>query len=224
VTNVGGARARRLDPDRLLIVVAPHPDDEVIGFGGALRDHVAAGGRALVVALTDGGAFDNRASPSERRASERRRRDEQVAALATLGLPARQIVRGGFPDGELAAWSTELRTFLRELVADVSMGESALVVSPWRHDGHPDHEATATAVLTLVGVESWEVPIWSWHTGTAHRWTDFVLPISPAARRAKRAALRCHVSQLATLPAGRPAILSRRFLDDFDRPVEVVVR
>ncbi len=216
--------APTIDPRRLLIVVAPHPDDEVIGFGAAIYDHVVAGGRTLVVAVSDGGAFDDRATQAERSVSAARRQEEQIAALAVLGVHQSAVVRVGLPDGAIAGMSGALVSFLCGLLIRVAKGEEPIVVVPWRHDGHPDHEATAAAVLALEGTEAWEVPIWSWRRRHEADWTEIELPISEAARAAKRAAIRCHRSQLTALPGGRPPVLSRSFVEDFDRPVEIVVR
>jgi len=45
--------ARGVEPARVL-VLAPHPDDEIIGPGGALAMHLAAGSEVTVLYLTDG--------------------------------------------------------------------------------------------------------------------------------------------------------------------------
>ena len=39
------------------MVLAPHPDDEVFGCGGAIASHVRAGVPLHVVILTDGSRF-----------------------------------------------------------------------------------------------------------------------------------------------------------------------
>lgn len=213
-----------IDPSRLLVVIAPHPDDEVIGFGGAIYDHVAHGGRTLIVAVTDGGAFDDERDPTERRDAEARRREEQSAALAVLGVDQAAIVRVGLPDGRVADFGDELAAYLHGLLFSLATESSPLVVVPYRNDGHLDHEACAQAALSLEGLETWEVPIWSWRRRSEFSWTECDLPLSPEARAAKRAALGCHRSQLEPLPGGRPAILSAGFVRDFDRAAEVVVR
>src|SRR5262249_19026582 len=41
-------------PDKSIVVLAPHMDDEVLGCGGILRGHVLAGAHVTVVYMTDG--------------------------------------------------------------------------------------------------------------------------------------------------------------------------
>ena len=38
-----------------VLVLAPHPDDEVFGCAGAIMRHIAAGDPVTVLILTDGG-------------------------------------------------------------------------------------------------------------------------------------------------------------------------
>ena len=220
-----GAHRVRLDPSRPLVVIAPHPDDEVIGFGGALFDHVVAGGRAVIVSITDGERYDAAATDSERQLAGARRRREQLAGLAVLGIGPESVVRLGIPDGFVAEHLEKVADLLQRLLASLRTRQEPLVVVPWRQDRHPDHEATTHAAL-LGAPELLEVPIWSWHRRDELEptWQElFIVPISVAAQRAKRAALRRHHSQLVALPNGRPPILSARFLEDFDRTAEVLV-
>ena len=45
-----------IHPAMRLVVVAPHPDDEILACGGLMAMHAARGGSTLVVAVTDGEA------------------------------------------------------------------------------------------------------------------------------------------------------------------------
>jgi hypothetical protein len=69
------------------VVLAPHPDDEVIGFGGLLSMLAARGSPILVTALTDGEAShpDSRQWPPAKLAEARI--SESLAGLRQLGLP-----------------------------------------------------------------------------------------------------------------------------------------
>ncbi|MEW6430947.1 MAG: PIG-L family deacetylase [Myxococcota bacterium] len=79
-----------------LVVIAPHPDDEVLMAGGVLEQAVKAGRRAAVIVLTNGdlGCFDDRDGAL--------RQAETVSALAALGLDEDAVHFLGYPDGHLA--------------------------------------------------------------------------------------------------------------------------
>jgi LmbE family N-acetylglucosaminyl deacetylase len=93
-------------PERIM-VVAPHPDDGILGVGGTMAEAVAAGASVLVVYLTDGDA--NRAArrvitmnpfhiPAQYRALGARRQKEAVLALRRLGLDSANAVFLNYPD------------------------------------------------------------------------------------------------------------------------------
>jgi LmbE family N-acetylglucosaminyl deacetylase len=95
-----------------LLVVAPHPDDEVLGAGGLIQRVLARGGTADVVLVTAGDGYPDAvrgeagiASPaaSDFVAYGARRIAETRAALDALGgSPGRvRLAVLGFPDGSL---------------------------------------------------------------------------------------------------------------------------
>jgi mycothiol S-conjugate amidase len=101
------------DGDRVL-VLAPHPDDEVLGAGGILREAVRRGLPVRVVFLTHGDsnewsflAYRKRPvlTPSGALAMGAVRHQEALAAAAVLGVPARDLTFLGYPDfGTLDIW------------------------------------------------------------------------------------------------------------------------
>ncbi|MBC7093535.1 PIG-L family deacetylase [Candidatus Bipolaricaulota bacterium] len=103
------------DVERVL-VVAPHPDDEVLALGGTIANMVREGQEVLIVFLTNGDA--NRAAkrlftlnPLHRavdyRALGYRRQKEAVRALSILGVPKSRLIFLGYPDGGLATmWAS----------------------------------------------------------------------------------------------------------------------
>jgi LmbE family N-acetylglucosaminyl deacetylase len=117
--GAAGARARQpidrptlaVDADTRLLVVAPHPDDEMLGAGGLMQQVHEVGGQVRVVYLTDGDGYpegvryeDHVESPTARdyRGYGRERKQEARAALADLGLPRGTATFLSFPDGGLA--------------------------------------------------------------------------------------------------------------------------
>jgi LmbE family N-acetylglucosaminyl deacetylase len=95
-----------------LMVVAPHPDDEMLGAGGLMQRVLETGGTVRVVYLTDGDGYPEGVmsegrvrSPSAKdyRGYGRQRRREARAALAALGFgPSKYSYTFlSFPDGGL---------------------------------------------------------------------------------------------------------------------------
>lgn len=197
-------RVEELVPStRRLVVVAPHPDDEILGVGGLLA-MCAPSVRTMLVAVTDGEASHPGSalwSPSELGAVRRR---ESADGLRILGSTT-EAARLGVPDGDVRAHEVEL---VRELVA--LLRPTDLVCTTWRWDGHPDHEATGRAAASAcrtVGAALLEYPVWMWHWASRDAelpWSRAVrVELSAAAAARKALALQAHVSQLSHDPTTR---------------------
>lgn len=80
--------------DERVLVIAAHPDDEVLGCGGTIARYADAGAAVRVVFLAEGvtARFDpvEFSRPEVREWSERRNRNA-LRALAILGVPADQV-------------------------------------------------------------------------------------------------------------------------------------
>jgi LmbE family N-acetylglucosaminyl deacetylase len=186
-----------------LVVVAPHPDDDVIGCGGAIAAADARGIPVRVIYVTDGTASHtgSRAFPPARLRAMR----EGEARRAASHL-ARDIRSEFFhwPDGTVpSAGERGARRLIVRLADAIPAG--ALVLAPWRRDPHPDHRAVATLVKAAVArrhdVQLAEYFVWLDERGnTADRplpgeGTPVELDITPFVG-AKCAALAEHRSQL----------------------------
>ncbi len=204
-------------PGDRLLVVAPHPDDEVLGSGGLLHAAVQHGRRVLVLVVTDGEA----SHPGSARWKPDRlgptRIAESRAALGELGIGDGQLVRLGLGDGQLVRQQAEVsRAVVRHLNAH------DVVVTPWRYDGHTDHEIVADAVidaLQVLPVQHIEVPIWGLHWARPDQgvlpWHRAVrLVLDEHAQKRKAAAAECFGSQLAPdETTGRDAVIPQWALD-----------
>ena len=102
-------------PATRMLVVAPHPDDEVLAAGGLLQHLRAASGVLRVVYLTDGEGYregvqveDHVIAPtvSDYRAYGHQREHEARAVLRLLGFGAGSITFLGFPNGGLSRMMT----------------------------------------------------------------------------------------------------------------------
>jgi LmbE family N-acetylglucosaminyl deacetylase len=122
-----------------VVVVAAHPDDEVLGAGGLLAMLAAARARLRLVAITDGEASHPGIDQVAAGQLAERRAAETCSALERLGAPA-EIVRLRIPDTGVARREAEVREALGDLVSGFGM-----CLAPWDGDLHPDHEAAGRA-------------------------------------------------------------------------------
>ncbi len=212
-------------PGERAVVVAPHPDDEVLAVGGLMAELAGLGRPVAVVAVTDGKGSHPGSTAWPRSRLAHRRVGETEAALAALGVEA-LMMRLGLPDGGIAQHSEALIDLLQHLLMP-----GDVVFTTWRWDGHPDHEATALATLaatSALGARMVEVPVWGWHWApvgdTRMPWAQAcIVPLTPDAVRRKQAAVRAYGSQLepdvssAAAPVLRPSTLQRT-----QRPFEVM--
>src|SRR5690349_9123246 len=85
---------------RSILVVAAHPDDEVLGCGGALASCAAAGASIHVAFLADGVSSRVPAAGSEPASAElAARRSAAQLACRTLGVGSTSF--GDFPDNRM---------------------------------------------------------------------------------------------------------------------------
>lgn len=124
--------------DRVLVLVA-HADDETLGAGGFIAAAADRGALVHVVVATDGDASHPHSPTHTPTQLAAIRREELVAAVAALD-PRVQTTFLGLPDGKLSAHLETLTSWLTTQLDDYT-----LLVTPWSHDAHPDHEACARA-------------------------------------------------------------------------------
>jgi LmbE family N-acetylglucosaminyl deacetylase len=218
----------RLDPRSLtpgpVVVLAAHPDDEVLGVGGLVHRLVLVGARLRFVWATDGEASHPGSTSPVVATLAAARRAESAAALARLAAGGAPRVRLGLPDGGLTDHEADL---VRRLRAVVDPGE--LVLAPYRGDGHPDHEACGRAARA-VAEHVLEYPVWTWSwAGPGDDrvpWRSALRVDLPGeARAAKAAAVGCFRSQVEPIgpsPADGP-VLPASFLAHFARDFEVLL-
>ena len=208
-----------------LVVVAPHPDDEVLGCGGLIADAVRRGRDVVVVAVTDGEHCYPALVDWPPATLAAIRRAELVAAVARLGLPDSAVHAIAIADGGVRGAGVALADALHALLrAD----DLALVT--WVRDGHPDHEGSAEALLDAAarrGTRVLQYPVWAWHWMPADA-AGFAaahalrFDLDDALCEAKAAAIACFPSQLGHGPVAAPEpILPAHVAARFARPFEV---
>jgi len=210
-----------------VVVVAPHPDDEILGPGGALRSLVRSGHDVSLLYVTDGEGShpgSSALSPAELGA---RRRCEAARARRQLGLGGCRVRYLSIPDGAVSAHEDHVRAAIVD-----SSHPSGTILAPWRYDGHPDHDAcgrAAAAAADLSGATVIEYPVWMWNWAVPG---DRRVPwdrarsteLSAAAVGAKAEAVSAFATQIEPIgeTEGDRAILPERILAHHRRRFEIV--
>lgn len=224
------------------VVIAPHPDDEVLALGGTLQLLARRGCELAIIAVTDGEASHPLALHlTNSQLSELRAREREVA-LGRLGLGAAdrehgetllalgrihremahvRVTRLRCPDGGVMR-ETRLGDWLEPLLANATH-----CFAPWEFDGHPDHDASGRAAAIACARTETELvryPVWAWHWATPRElpWPDARrIALDAEALAAKQEAIAAYHSQIAPLD-GAPIVLPPDVLARFRRPYEVV--
>jgi LmbE family N-acetylglucosaminyl deacetylase/glycosyltransferase involved in cell wall biosynthesis len=173
---------------RTVLLLAAHPDDEVLGAGGTLALLAAREAAVRVVIFSRGEGWGDPAV----------RMEESKAAAAVLGLPAPEFLE--FPDRGFADRLDDLKGAIARLVLDA---RPDLLFCPAPSELHPDHRALARACVLLiqslrVGDDALQA-LWSAsiafyevsHPVAADRLVDIT-----AVAAKKEEAVRCFASQI----------------------------
>ncbi len=221
LSTLPGAGLAVLARVRSAVIVAAHPDDEVLGAGGLISILAASRARLQLVAVTDGErSHRGRTSPAP---LARRRTAETGAALRALGARAAEVIRLSLPDSGLAGRENELAAALAPLVAGFD-----LCLAPWDRDMHPDHEAAGRAARRAASGVMYCFPIWMWHWASPADprvpWDRALrVPLPPRAVSRKRAAITCFASQTEDRGRGLGPVLPPGMIAHFTRTMEILL-
>ncbi len=149
------------------LIVAPHPDDESLGCGGAIALLHQLGISVEVLVVSDG----TQSHPNSLRYPAPALRDlrerETLAALAVLGNKVAvtffRLKDGAVPNRN----SNDFDFVVTRLQKYLSSRSLQTVFLPWRFDPHPDHRATWELLTTAIdtanlSLRQIEYLIWDW--------------------------------------------------------------
>lgn len=144
-----------------IIIVAPHPDDEVIGCGGLIQRLVKQGCDVHIVLMTGGEAsHQNCCNISKDRITDVRR-SLCIDIDSKIGVDTSHIHLLDYPDGGIQGENEEtehLQTLLSSIKPDV------IFVPHWG-EGWPDHVNTRQIIRNIAnqGTIIYEYCVWMWY-------------------------------------------------------------
>lgn len=131
--------------NKRVMILSPHPDDDILGAGGVIAIHNKEGGKTLHVYLTDGEATRGGRNMGKEDKRKCRLREAQIA-IGMLG--SREYVFLHLPDKKL---NENLNLMKTEIVKLFDKFTPDVLYLPDFGDAHEDHRATT---LALLGVDA----------------------------------------------------------------------
>jgi LmbE family N-acetylglucosaminyl deacetylase len=218
----------------LSLVVAPHPDDETLGCGGAIALLRALGHPVHVLVMSDGTLSHPRSLRYPARRLKAVRAAETLEALSILGVAAPNVTFLGLPDGSIPTLnSPQLHAAVARCCTHLQALQPRTIWLPLQSDPHPDHRATwrliQAALMNLhLSPRIIEYPIWDWdlaqrgefsNTSTQTAWRLDIQAVLPN----KLKAIAAYRSQTTDLINDDPEgfRLTPDMLANFERPWEL---
>jgi len=185
----------------VILVISPHPDDDVIGMGGAMRLFADEGKKVFSVYVTDGASESGKS-----RETGVIRRAEALAALKTVRASGAFFLH----HASSALRGAAAGKASRQLQGIIALLQPVELYLPSPFERHPTHRRVTRITLQALKIKQrrkirvWGYSVWGGVYG---------LPGTKAVDisrclRIKRKAIRRHASQTAVKPYGR-GILGR---------------
>ncbi|MFD2680751.1 bacillithiol biosynthesis deacetylase BshB2 [Bacillus seohaeanensis] len=138
-----------MEKERQVLVIFPHPDDEAFGVSGTISTHINSGTPVTYACLTLGEMGRNLGNPpfATRESLPKIRKQELQKAANAMGIKDLRMM--GYRDKTLEFENDEkLANMVTDLIEEL---DPSLIITFYpEYSVHPDHEATARAVVRAV--------------------------------------------------------------------------
>jgi len=217
---------KSFDAKQRICIIAPHPDDEILGCGGLLQQLADNGNAIVLIYVTNGSQSHPHSKIYAPEQLNTLRPKESLDALKVLKIEDQvDTVFLHLTDGSVFSQ----QTLFYQKLASILLPDDVLVTT-FARDGHPDHEATGQVVTAYAKQQHlmcYQVLIWAWHWAEPD---DSRIPWQYALRvdltteqlHNKIQAIHCFKSQITKDEStGNAPILSAQTIHRMSQPWEV---
>lgn len=187
-----------------VLIVAPHPDDEVLGCSGLIQRLLNEGKQVDVAILSGGGKSHAGCCEIDESILIESRRNLSRKAAEILGLPLENLHFLDYPDGSIAFDCSETDQ-LRKLIDTL---QPKAIFVPHKGEGWSDHLEAGRIVRKLAGetsgVSFYEYCVWFWYYNVWNidRKNAFVITMTKEEHSRKNEAIDAYIQPKA--PCGNP--------------------
>ncbi|MEH2318025.1 PIG-L deacetylase family protein [Nostoc sp.] len=214
------------------LIVAPHPDDETLGCGGAIALLRSLNCHVQVLVISDGTLSHPRSQKYPADKLRDLREAETLSALKLLGVEINDVTFLRMQDGSIPRQYQGAVASCRAYITEIA---PEIIFLPWRYDPHADHRATWKLIHAILddlrlSPRLIEYPIWDWDSEqrgslpASLKVTTWRLNISTVVEL-KQQAIAAYRSQITDLIDDDPEgfRLSAEMLANFTHPWEVYI-
>ena len=196
-----------------ILIISPHPDDDVIGMGGTIVTKAHEGSNFTIVYVTNGGGSSkegNYTDFSKEEIIKIRKLEAEASLQMLLDNPhqAEQI----FLDFNSSDLFENPELYTKELNSIIERKNFHEVYLPYKNDRHPTHRAVAQLSLEVIRSKNRKFDIYAYETWDSLPVDDetIYVDITPYYKR-KLSAISCHKSQCAITPFDEGIIAKNRY-------------
>ncbi|WP_296404698.1 PIG-L family deacetylase [Psychrobacter sp.] len=226
--NIGTSFSTNSSKLPRVCVFAPHPDDEILGCAGLIQQLTLNGNPILIVHVTNGSQSHPESEIYPPSKLDIIRPNESVEAFKKLGVDQQVTISAlNLQDGQVYHQQDLFHQKLTEILEPTD-----ILVTPFIHDGHPDHEATGQVVAAYAkqhNLKCYQVLIWAWHwarpADSRVPWQNALrIDLTAEQQQRKVDAIHCFKSQITMDEStGNPPILSAQTINRISQPWEVYI-
>lgn len=186
------------------IVIAPHPDDEIIGCAGLIRQLLKAGKQLDVVILSGGEKSHSGCCQIDEKTLIEARRNLSRQAAQVVGLPLEHLHFLNYPDGNIAYNHLETNR-LKQLITEM---RPDTIFIPHKGEGWSDHVEAGRIIKKLTedctDIQLYEYCVWFWYYNVWNiDWRNArLVKMSKEEHQCKLKAMDAYITPLA--PCGKP--------------------
>jgi len=153
--------------NKVVLVIAAHPDDEVLGCGGTIAKHVLAGDDVAIVFMTNGES-SRQSTVSDNITSRSKACGE---ALKILGI--KYVMNFDFPDNMMD--QVPLLKVTKSIETAIERFTPSIVYTHFSEDLNVDHRITHQAVMTACRPQAWSPvqSIYCFEVLSATEWNSY---------------------------------------------------
>jgi len=196
-----------------ILIISPHPDDDVIGMGGTIAIKAKEGAHFTILYATNGGGSiktDEYKHLSKEDLIKLRKEESKKSLEPLIDDPSE--VEQKFLGLESATLFTTPELFTREIEMTLRSKNYDEVYIPYFKDKHPTHKAVAELSTETIKNGHFKVELYAYETWTPLP-TDEELVVVDISKyyKHKLAAVSCHKSQCSITPFDEGIIAKNRY-------------